>query len=375
MNNRQYIKTNKNMSNPGNCDIKILIPPVDTIDLATFLSEIISSIDISHHNVILDQGRLGTCVSTSMSTVISHMLKKQCNISRLCLQFKENMVYSGLNPNVISKLNLFEIGQDIDYTQLYETGAFYSWGVIALAYGACSEETWEYPEVSIAEFNNFIYPLEERNPLLKHDYDSKLDKYAGKCATVYSVNYGINSYKFDTHHLRREDDKLYLNKNAYNKLNEMYLQEVSLLVIDANTALRQSIFIMNIYDNLLENKPSLVSFLVPKTFAQIDKSGLIILEQSTSSLDIIGGHCATLFGLLTRANLIAHYACLGIDKTSQLTNTHYFKMADSYGTHFGDNGYLYVGVNDFLTAHIDADISNTIFTPTVFTIDRIKSRN
>ena len=350
--------------------------------------------------IIMDQGRQNLCVANSIASVVNYNMKqmdftinlasRKNNISRFNLQYKENLVFNGINPNDPPPKILKKMA-DANYDNLYSEGAIYSMAIVAMVYGIVDEKTWKYTPPIVNQFDNFINPFANNNPLLKQNYNIDDDRFYLDAVTVLSVNYITNS--FNTL-LKMKNPDWFMSQTFGNFFNELATIELTPLILDdlLFVLIRQLLFLLEIYANLSQKKLMLGSFNVPNEFYNIDASGLFVLPDTDTYVltsDIIGGHTFVIVGVILGSDLLTYYENANI--TSELISTidpdtFYIKFLNSWGTTFGDNGAWYTDIDTFLTTIIIDDPSvdinylydystpstvNTLFTPVLFTLDSV----
>jgi hypothetical protein len=361
----------------------LLIPNINTVTLANTISNIVFSTDLSANIKILNQGELDTCVANTVASIVKYNYNHKKPISRLCLQYKENMITEYLNPNMITQINTDEVLQlnDSLYYLLYTYGSFLGQSMIAGAHGMVSETIWKYPPTYSYPISNFLSPLPTANPLLDDNFDPKINKFYIKAASLYHCNYGLQSFNFDI----STENNWYLQEDLVQDFINMINIEYQELVQDSNLDARQSLFVQAINTNLINKKPMQVALIATTYLENVDNSGLLILPPSPINLYDINGnfiyagnHAMVLYGIITQSDLIARLQVLNINTSiiSQVTGPLYLKFANSWGTSFGDNGFVYVNLMDFLNAYIVNNYNGNsfvgqVFSPYFYTIDNL----
>ncbi|AYV76141.1 MAG: hypothetical protein Terrestrivirus4_189 [Terrestrivirus sp.] len=402
--NRPLNKVQKNVSETDLQNIKnlystnqqmsdITLPNTNIFAFLLALLGITTSVDLSPKiKTVLDQGQQGTCLSNAVAAVVNYYFEQTKNldttkpenfISRFDMQFKNNLVGNGLNPNDLNDEILKEmVGSDDSFwNSLYKTGALFSYEFIGLSCGITDENIWAYPPVYVSEFKNLVNPYAKINPLIVKGYKHVDDKFYLDNISQYATNYGESNYTELTK-LNGKNSNWYLSPDADAVGTSLYKQEVTPLIFtnQLDVILRQLGEAVFIYNSFTDNKPVLFGFSVAADFFNIDSSGLYLpAKQDFSIDDITGGHACSIVGMITSADLIQHYIDTGLESDVQyvIPNTWYFKVLNSWGADFGDKGFWYIDIDSFFTTTIENILSplphyvELMFSPVVYTLDKI----
>lgn len=328
---------------------------------------------------VVDQYKQGTCVANQFAyntfsclnlADVTTEYKPEYFNSRMAHQYKENLVVAGLNPNYVkgNPIISYQIGQDPLFNDLFDEGAYYAWACASASLGLPNEAFWNYPAPAIADFNNFVNPFAEKNPLINSDYSEEHNYVILKEAEVFSAAYGAATFNFDVH----SDSDYSLDQPLVDNLELMFAYETLKLGDNINKAKKQLDLFNYILSQLSIGNPLLVSFLVENNFYKIDNSGIYLPAVKIPSKDILGAHALSIIGTVSGSSLIAKFPSYS---TKIRANQFFFKMRNSWGTSWGDNGDLYVPIESFFRSTVDngtPGLVNSLFTQSVFALKKME---